>query len=45
MVNRPDTKKARLKRHKRVRGKIRGTPARPRLGVLPSSNNIYDQKV
>ena len=43
MVNRPDTKKARLKRHKRVRGKISGTAERPRLCVFRSTNNIYAQ--
>lgn len=43
MVNRPDTKKARLKRHKRVRSKVSGTPERPRLCVFRSTNNIYAQ--
>ena len=43
MVSRPDTKKARIKRHKRVRGKISGTPERPRLCVFRSTNNIYAQ--
>ena len=31
MVKKPDTNKARLNRHKRVRGKVSGTAARPRL--------------
>lgn len=43
MVNRPDTKKARLNRHKRIRGKISGTAERPRLCVFRSTNNIYAQ--
>lgn len=43
MVNRPDTKKARLKRHKRVRGKISGTAECPRLCVFRSLSNIYAQ--
>ena len=43
MVNRPDTKKARLRRHKRVRGKISGTAECPRLCVFRSTNNIYAQ--
>lgn len=43
MVKRPDTKKARLRRHKRVRGKISGTSACPRLCVFRSTNNIYAQ--
>ncbi len=45
MVNKPDTNKARLRRHKRVRGKISGTPARPRLNVFRSSANIYAQVI
>ena len=43
MVKRPDTKKARLHRHVRVRGKITGTEQRPRLNVFRSSNHIYAQ--
>ena len=43
MVKRPDTKKARLMRHKRVRGKVSGTAACPRLCVFRSTNNIYAQ--
>ena len=34
MVNKPDTNKARLRRHRRVRGKISGTAERPRLNVF-----------
>ena len=43
MINRPNTKAQRLKRHKRVRGKIAGTPERPRLNVFRSETNIYAQ--
>ncbi len=43
MINRPDTKAQRLKRHKRVRSKISGTPERPRLNVFRSENHIYAQ--
>lgn len=43
MVIRPDSNKARLKRHKRVRAKISGTSARPRLNVFRSLNHIYAQ--
>ena len=43
MVSRPDTKKARAKRHKRVRSKISGTASCPRLCVFRSRNNIYAQ--
>ncbi len=45
MVNRPDTKKARQKRHKRVRSKISGTAQCPRLCVFRSTNNIYAQLI
>ena len=43
MINRPDTRSQRLKRHKRVRAKISGTPERPRLNVFRSETNIYAQ--
>ena len=43
MINRPNTKAQRLKRHKRVRAKISGTPERPRLNVFRSNTNIYAQ--
>ena len=43
MVNKPDTNKARIKRHKRVRAKISGTAERPRLNVFRSNANIYAQ--
>ena len=45
MVKRPDTKKARLNRHKRVRGKISGTAECPRLNVYRSLSNIYAQLI
>ncbi|MBR3588195.1 MAG: 50S ribosomal protein L18 [Clostridia bacterium] len=45
MVNRPDSNKARSQRHKRVRGKITGTPQRPRLNVFRSLQNIYAQLI
>ncbi len=45
MVNKPDTNKARLRRHKRVRGKISGTAECPRLNVFRSSANIYAQVI
>lgn len=43
MVTRPDSNKARIKRHKRVRGKISGTAECPRLNVFRSSKHIYAQ--
>ena len=43
MVNKQDKNVARLRRHRRVRGKIAGTPERPRLDVFRSSKHIYAQ--
>ena len=43
MVSRKDANKQRLLRHRRVRGKISGTPCRPRLSVYRSVANIYAQ--
>jgi large subunit ribosomal protein L18 len=43
MVNKADSNKSRLKRHRRVRSKISGTAARPRLNVFRSSKHIYAQ--
>ncbi len=45
MVSKKDSNKARLQRHKRVRGKISGTAARPRLDVYRSAQNIYAQVI
>ena len=45
MINRPDTRSQRIKRHKRVRAKISGTPERPRLNVFRSNTNIYAQVI
>ncbi len=43
MVNKADKNEARLRRHRRVRGKISGTAQRPRLNVFRSSKHIYAQ--
>lgn len=44
MIYRADSKNARLKRrHKRVRERLSGTAARPRLCVYRSLENIYAQ--
>ena len=45
MIRRPNTNAQRLKRHKRVRGKISGTPEMPRLNVFRSEANIYAQVI
>ena len=34
-----------MKRHKRVRAKVSGTPVRPRLSVFRSEKNIYAQVI
>ena len=39
------TREARLRRHRRVRGKIRGTAERPRLAVYRSNRGIFAQLV
>ncbi|NLM84216.1 MAG: 50S ribosomal protein L18 [Clostridiales bacterium] len=43
MIKKIDSNVKRLKRHKRVRGKISGTPERPRLNVFRSNMHIYAQ--
>ena len=43
MVTKPDSNKARLHRHVRVRSKISGTPECPRLNVFRSDKHIYAQ--
>jgi len=40
MVNKADKNTARLKRHKRVRGKISGTTECPRLNVFRSTKHL-----
>ena len=39
------TREARLRRHRRVRGKIRGSAERPRLFVFRSNRGIFAQLV
>ena len=43
MIKKTDKKAMRLKRHVRVRGKISGTPCRPRLNMFRSNANFYAQ--
>ena len=45
MVRKTDKNAMRQKRHVRVRGKISGTPGRPRLNVYRSNANIYAQLI
>ena len=43
MVPQLNTNAKRLRRHRRVRGKVSGTAQRPRLNVFRSLNHIYAQ--
>jgi len=43
MFKKDDRKKARVRRHLRVRKKVSGTTERPRLAVYRSEKNIYAQ--
>ena len=45
MVRNVNKKAMRLHRHVRVRGKVSGTPERPRLNVFRSNANIYAQLI
>lgn len=45
MFKKRDRNEVRLIRHERVRKKISGTPARPRLCVYRSLNHIYAQVI
>jgi large subunit ribosomal protein L18 len=45
MITKADKNKARLKRHLRVRKKIEGTTARPRLNIFRSSKHMYAQLI
>lgn len=43
MITKGDKNEARLKRHLRVRKKIEGTTARPRLSIYRSAKHMYAQ--
>ena len=45
MVNKKSSNKARLKRHLRIRKKIKGTAQCPRLSVFRSLKNMYAQLI
>jgi large subunit ribosomal protein L18 len=44
-MSKPSTSEARTKRHRRVRQKVSGTTAKPRLAVFRSLNHIYAQVI
>jgi large subunit ribosomal protein L18 len=41
----PSTREARLRRHRRIRGKVAGTAERPRLAVFRSNKCIFAQLI
>ena len=43
MISKVDRNAERIKRHKRIRNRIVGTPERPRLSVFRSDKHIYAQ--
>lgn len=45
MIKPNSTRAARLKRHRRLRAKVSGSTARPRLAVFRSLNHIYAQVI
>jgi large subunit ribosomal protein L18 len=45
MIKSIDSNKNRIKRHRRIRNKISGTAACPRLNVFRSAKNIYAQLI
>ena len=45
MITKINKNKDRLKRHKRVRAKVKGTAEAPRLSVYRSLNHIYAQVI
>jgi large subunit ribosomal protein L18 len=45
MLKQTDRNGARVRRHSRVRGKVRGTAERPRLAVFRSTTHTYAQVI
>ncbi|HEX2986770.1 MAG TPA: 50S ribosomal protein L18 [Chloroflexota bacterium] len=45
MIKPTSTRAARLKRHRRLRAKVEGSPSRPRLAVFRSLSHIYAQVI
>lgn len=43
MIQKKSRKTLRLKKHSRIRNKVKGTAARPRLAVFRSASHIYVQ--
>ncbi len=45
MIKKEDTRAARMRRHRRVRARVSGSPERPRLNVFRSLGHIYAQVI
>jgi len=45
MIKQFSPRKARLRRHRRVRARVSGTPQRPRLSVFRSLSHLYVQLI
>ena len=45
MAKEKDTREARLRRHRRIRKRVFGSPERPRLSVFRSLKHIYAQVI
>jgi large subunit ribosomal protein L18 len=43
LINKPSSNEIRIRKHARVRKKIKGTPERPRLNVYRSLGHMYAQ--
>ena len=43
MVSKESRSKVRIKKHRKLRNRFTGTPARPRLAVFRSNNHMYAQ--
>ena len=43
MIRKESRAEVRVKKHKRLRNRISGTPERPRLAVFRSNNHMYAQ--
>ena len=45
MINKPSRAAARIKRHYRIRNKVKGTAQTPRLAVFRSNKHMYVQLI
>lgn len=45
MINKPSRAEARIKRHYRIRNKVKGTAQTPRLAVFRSNKHMYAQLI